>query len=219
MCDSPNIFNNSLFSWASELENSFDIIKKELLELISDQSQDKLEDWFSAHPHYVEGVEKISWKTFDLIFFGITKKSNAERCPETYSIMQNIPNLVTAQFSLLKPRTHITPHKGYSKMLLRAHLPIVVPAGDKCMLQVEEEKHFWKEGELVVFDDSKLHEAWNNSDETRIVLMFDFAKPSAGYTAEEICKYKIERIDDPFLLEIANKSTWAKWLKQGFFDE
>ena len=112
-------------------------------------------------------------------------------------------------FQILKPTPQILPHKGYTKMVLRCHLPLIVPAGELCGLRVGNEIKHWKEGELLIFDDSFEHEAWNNSDENRIVLMFDIPNPLWGYTAHEISKYKIEHMDDPFLLSFADKNTMA----------
>ena len=152
------------------------------------------------------------------MFFGIEKKQNIEQCPKTYKILKQIPELITAQFSVLQPKTHILPHKGYSRIILRNHLPLIVPPNNQAAIKIEDKTHYWKTGELVIFDDSLIHEAWNNSDEIRAVLMFDVAKPGCGYNAKEICKYKIEHIDDPFLLQIADKSEWIKWHDQGYFD-
>ena len=59
------------------------------------------------------------------------------------------------------------------------------------------------------------HEAWNNSDENRVVLMFDIPNPYWHYSAYEISKYKIDHIEDPFLLQFADKATWQEGFKQG----
>jgi len=70
---------------------------------------------------------------------------------------------------------------------------------------------------LVSFNDSLEHEAWNLTDQIRIVLMFDIAQPTGEYSVEEICKYKLERLDDPALLEYGSKKDWLAWLDQGYF--
>ena len=103
-------------------------------------------------------------------------------------------------------------------MVLRNHLALEVPSSTLCKIKVEGEETSWKEGEVITFDDSKMHEAWNLSDKPRMVLMIDVANPSMPYSSKEICNYKIENIDDPFLLSMANKSIWKKWLNQGYFD-
>ena len=35
----------------------------------------------------------------------------------------------------------------------------------------------WREGEALIFDDSMEHEAWNESGELRVVLLFDIWRP------------------------------------------
>ena len=132
-------------------------------------------------------------------------------------MLQQIPELVTAQFSVLEPGTVIEPHKGYTRMVLRNHLALKVPSKELCKLKIEEEEYSWEEGKLVTFDDSKTHEAWNLSNETRMVLMLDVANPEMPYSALEICQYKLERLEDPFLLEIAPQATWLTWLNDGYF--
>ena len=71
---------------------------------------------------------------------------------------------------------------------------------------------------MITFDDSKTHEAWNLSNETRMVLMLDVANPEMPYTCYQICKYKLEKMEDPFLLNIASKEIWLKWLEDGYFN-
>jgi hypothetical protein len=109
------------------------------------------------------------------------------------------------------------PHKGYSRMVLRCHLPLIVPDEDLCGLRVGDETRHWEEGELMIFDDSFEHEAWNKTNEKRVVLMFDIPNPLWGYTSYEISKYKIENIDDPFLLAMAPKRLWIKGFEKGVF--
>jgi hypothetical protein len=78
---------------------------------------------------------------------------------------------------------------------------------------VNGEEKKWVEGQLVSFDDSLIHEAWNNTSEDRIVMMIDIAKPNGMYSKEEICSYKINKMDDPFLLSLASKEEWEKMYK------
>jgi len=78
-----------------------------------------------------------------------------------------------AGFSLLKPHCHIHPHRGYAGQFLRCHLPLIVPDGD-CALRVAGETRRWQVGRPVIFADRVEHEAWNNTDEPRIVLLLDF---------------------------------------------
>jgi aspartyl/asparaginyl beta-hydroxylase (cupin superfamily) len=81
-----------------------------------------------------------------------------------------------AMFSILKPRTHIPPHTGVANTRLVLHLPLIVPQG--CGFRVGGETRPWREGEAFVFDDTIEHEAWNDSDRPRAVLICDVWNPS-----------------------------------------
>lgn len=216
-----SFFSPEDYSWTNDFCQNFDIIKAELLSVI-DEPATLLpgKNWLAAHPSYVkkENDENIRWKTYEFMFFGIKRLDHIKSCPNTWNSLSKIPGLVTAQFSFLSPNTHVLPHKGFTKMVYRCHLPLIVPQQGDMGLRVENETRKWKEKELLIFDDSKEHEAWNFSTERRAVLMLDFARPDLPYTSAEICKYKIEKMDDPFLLNIATHEVWLKWLKQGYFD-
>ena len=80
----------------------------------------------------------------------------------------------TAMFSLLKPHTHIPPHTGVSNTRLVTHLPLIVPP---CRFRVGNETRRWEAGKAWVFDDTIEHEAWNDSDQLRVVLIFDIWHP------------------------------------------
>ncbi len=80
-----------------------------------------------------------------------------------------------AMFSVLRANTRIPPHTGVANVRLVVHLPLVVPPG--CGFRVGNETREWKVGEAWVFDDTIEHEAWNDSDEDRVVLIFDIWNP------------------------------------------
>jgi aspartyl/asparaginyl beta-hydroxylase (cupin superfamily) len=114
------------------------------------------------------------WDLFGLYFFGRRIEENCRLCPETARLVEAIPGLTTASFSRLEPGTHIKPHVGYTNAVLRCHLGLVVPAD--CALRVGPEVRTWQEGACMVFDDTTEHEAWNRSDQVRIVLLIDFTR-------------------------------------------
>jgi len=88
-----------------------------------------------------------------------------------------VPGLNSAFFSILAPGTHIPAHFGVTKGLVTCHLGLVVPFGNTCRMRVGEEIVTWAEGETLVFDDTYQHEVWNDTDETRIVLLVQFRRP------------------------------------------
>jgi aspartate beta-hydroxylase len=96
-------------------------------------------------------------------------------------------------FSLPKPGVKIAPHHGFLNTRLICHLPLVVP--NDCGLRLGNEVHSWKKGELVVFDDSIEHEAWNNSQQNRVVLIFDIWRPELSELEREWVTSLLESID------------------------
>ena len=73
---------------------------------------------------------------------------------------------------------HIKAHRGITNGLIRGHLGLIVPGEPgACRMRVGEEMRYWEEGRLLVFNDTVLHEVWNDTDETRVVLLFDFRRP------------------------------------------
>jgi aspartyl/asparaginyl beta-hydroxylase (cupin superfamily) len=206
----------------NQLEQHWQIIQAELNRIINQAAaaMPNSEQWLAAHPHYVQSEQGgVAWKTYEFAFFGIWQRTHCQTCPETYRLLQQIPQLVTAQYSLMEPHTHIKPHKGYTRMVLRGHLGLIVPCPDQVALRVGDQTRSWQEGKIMIFDDSYEHEAWNKSDKQRAVLMFDIANSAWGYTAEQICRYKLAHTADPFLLQIADNATWLKWYEQGYFPE
>jgi aspartyl/asparaginyl beta-hydroxylase (cupin superfamily) len=114
------------------------------------------------------------WDVFGLYAFDVKMKANCERCPETTRLVESIPGLRTAGFSILQPGTHIRPHVGYSNTVLRCHLGLIVP--DDCAMRVGSEVRTWHEGECLVFDDTVEHEVWHRGSSPRVVLLIDFAR-------------------------------------------
>jgi aspartate beta-hydroxylase len=78
-------------------------------------------------------------------------------------------------YSVLRPGTHILPHRGVTNTRLVTHLPLIVPPD--CALRVGGETHVWQEGRCVTFDDTFEHEAWNHSERDRVVLIVDSWNP------------------------------------------
>ena len=84
----------------------------------------------------------------------------------------------TAMFSILAPKKHIPEHRGMWKGMLRYHLGLIIPwPPGSCRIRVGQDIRTWDEGKSLVFDDSHLHEAWNDSDQYRVVLFVDVVRP------------------------------------------
>jgi ornithine lipid ester-linked acyl 2-hydroxylase len=200
------------FSFLQPLVSNFTIIRNELKDLIDAGKENQ---WLRTFPDYVKSDNYKAWKVFSFIFFNMKLPEHAKLCPKTAELVYSIPEILSCDYSYLDPHTHVMPHKGYSRMVLRCHLPLIVPDEELCAIRVGNIVRHWKEGELMIFDDSFEHEAWNKTNEKRVVLMFDIPNPLWGYSAHQISKYTIENLHDPFLLSIASKDAWIKGFEKG----
>jgi aspartate beta-hydroxylase len=117
------------------------------------------------------------WSTFFLIRNGRRIEEHLALCPRTAALLESAPlceipgHAPTVFFSVLAPHTRIPPHTGVTNARYIVHLPLVVPSG--CSYRVGAERREWREGRAWIFDDTFEHEALNDSDEPRILLIFD----------------------------------------------
>jgi len=155
------------------LEKNWEVVKKEFLAL----QESLFHPWPEANLYKKNGIEGEGWDVFGLYAFGKKHYKNSKLCPETTKIVEKIPGMSTAAFSILNPGARIVPHVGYygySEMVLRCHLGLIVPPEELCWLQVGQFKQSWEEGKTLVFDDTYTHSAVNNSDLARVILLLDF---------------------------------------------
>jgi aspartyl/asparaginyl beta-hydroxylase (cupin superfamily) len=122
------------------------------------------------------------WSAVHLLQNGERVEANARHCPKTLQVIAKLdqPHIrgasPNAMFSLLAPRTRIPPHTGVANTRLVCHLPLIVPPN--CGFRVGASTREWQVGESFVFDDTIEHEAWNDSDELRVLLIVDLWQPS-----------------------------------------
>ncbi len=157
------------FAWVAVLEDAFDVIRAELDGLLASA------DLSRVNPTYTSQGE---WAAAYLWAFGEKVEEVCRRCPETTRLLAAIPGVAqfgTTLFSALAPHSRIAPHHGVTNAKLRCQLPLRVPPG--CKLKVGDHEIEQREGRCIVFDDSFLHSAWNESDQPRFVLVFDFFHP------------------------------------------
>lgn len=190
---------HSAFPSLKEFEEQFPLIRSEVGALL--QSTQDITDVRDLGGRYTDGgIHTIQWKSY-LLKMGSFVEENCRRCPETTMALKKVPGVHLAFFSILFPNQYIKPHFGYYRGFLRYHLGIVIPGGDAdnrekpCWLRINDDaqanrerkrkneniskgqKYYWRAGEGVVFDDTLLHDAANESDEIRVVLWVDIRRP------------------------------------------
>lgn len=125
-------------------------------------------------------TENLRWQVFPFLGLGQWFDKNGARCPKTYEILKSLPEqLKTATYSRVSPNSALRPHQGWGRFansVLRCHYGLIVPDGSGVWVEGEERLH--REGEIVVFDDSKQHSGFNRSDRARVVLLMDIERPS-----------------------------------------
>lgn len=122
------------------------------------------------------------WSAIHLVQNGRQIEANARHCPCTMAAIEKLPQpsidgaSPNVMFSLLAPRTRIPAHSGVANTRVVCHLPLIVPPG--CGFRVGESVREWRWGEAFVFDDTIEHEAWNDSDQLRVILILDLWPPA-----------------------------------------
>jgi aspartyl/asparaginyl beta-hydroxylase (cupin superfamily) len=179
-----SFFERSNFPWLDAFEEATAAIRDEYLAV---QAEDA---GFTPYINYGDDQplaqwkelnRSLSWSAFRLLDNGEAVEENAARCPRTMELLRGAPQpeqpgrTPSAMFSVLKPRTRIPPHTGVSNVRLVTHVPLIVPPG--CGFRVGNDTREWEVGKAWVFDDTIEHEAWNDSDELRVVLIFDVWHP------------------------------------------
>jgi len=163
------------FAWIPELEASTDAIRKELDVILADT--DRLPLLKNISPDHSR-IAKKHWKAFFLYGYGHRSEFGCRLCPETARAVAKIPNLESAFFSILLPGMHIKKHKGPTKSLVVCHLGVKIPKeAAKCVIRVDDEIRPWQHGKVLVLDDTHEHEVWNDTDETRVVLLIHVRRP------------------------------------------
>lgn len=173
------------FAWAGAVEGKTSVIRDELDAFIRDGIEG-----FRPYVRSVPGeprldsnplVDSIDWSALFLSENGRLSDELTARFPQTWAAvneapLQRIPNWgPTVMFSLLRAGARIQAHTGQFNTRLTCHLPLIVPPG--CRFRVGNEVREWEVGKLLIFDDSVEHEAWNDSEEDRFILIFDIWRP------------------------------------------
>jgi aspartate beta-hydroxylase len=191
------------FPWLAEFEAATAGIQGELARILVED-----EAGFSPYVHYDDHLPLDQWRELNksprwsAFHFYDRGREIPERCaraPQTMAAVRRLPQAMveqrspTAMFSVLKPRTRIPPHTGIANFRLVVHLPLVLPG--RCGFRVGGENREWRIGEAWVFDDTIEHEAWNDSDEVRIILICDVWSPRLSPEEREAIRAVIAATD------------------------
>ena len=195
-------FDRSDFPWLDAVEAATPDIRAELVEIMKEET---------AFKPYVQGnlerprkeqagmLDNPDWSAFYLWKNGEIVAENAARCPGTMEAIAGVPlarlqnRSPSVLFSLLRPGARIPPHTGLVNTRLICHLPLIVPGN--CRFRVGNDTREWANGQAWVFDDTIEHEAWNDSGQTRVILLFEIWRPELTPEERGLVGAMFEAID------------------------
>ena len=205
-------FDREAFPWLDEVEAATPDIRAELLEVLREDA---------AFTPYIQGDPKRprreqngmqdnpDWSAYYFWKDGAVVLDHAAHCPRTMEVISRIPlahvknRSPSVLFSQLRPGTRIPPHSGLVNTRLICHLPLLVPPN--CGFRVGNDTRTPVEGKAWAFDDTIEHEAWNSSDRTRVILLFEIWRPELTEAERGLVSSLFEAIDD----YSGQKPTWS----------
>lgn len=117
------------------------------------------------------------WKRFYLSWYGDPHPSAAKLCPKSVAILRQVPQIKAAMFALLPDGGKLLAHRDPYAGSLRFHMGLATPNSDKCRIYIDGEPYSWRDGEAIVFDETYIHSAINESGMDRLILFADVERP------------------------------------------
>jgi aspartate beta-hydroxylase len=203
----PFYEEHSFFPWLGEAEAATADVRAEMGQALAAEAgfHPVVENAEGAAANYWREVNnRMSWNGFYFYRHGKRHDDNCARCPKTAALLDALPlvrepgHSPEAHFSVLQPGAHIPIHTGVVNARLVVHLPLIIPPA--CGIRIAGETHGWNEGECLVFDDTFEHEAWNSSEHTRVVLIFDIWNPYLSEAEREALSAVVQTISATPLL-------------------
>jgi len=173
--DAP-VLDSKHFPFLKTFTENWPAIHAEVKEIL--KHREAIPVFQDVSPDQMRIAKGSNWRTFILFGFGEKLEKNCRQAPVTTRLLEAVPDLQTAWFSILGPGYHIPAHRGVTKGILRAHLGLIIPKDtEKCRMRVGDTINVWRPGEIFVFDDTYEHEVWNDTTDERVILLFDFTRP------------------------------------------
>ncbi|HTB07319.1 MAG TPA: aspartyl/asparaginyl beta-hydroxylase domain-containing protein [Bacteroidia bacterium] len=179
----PSYYNIKDFPQLIEIEKQWSEISEELKSFMQEKDRS-----FNSNNYQKINIEG-GWKSLTFMFWGFDfSREFRKKCPIISKNFNQIEGMVSLSFSRLLPNSSIARHRGDTNAIARCHLGIEVSHGlPECGLRAGEEEKGWEEGKWVIFNDAKIHSAWNNTDKRRTVLIIDIIRPEFLPKKNSIC--------------------------------
>ncbi|MGI9482923.1 MAG: aspartyl/asparaginyl beta-hydroxylase domain-containing protein [Hyphomicrobiales bacterium] len=173
--DTP-VLKREDFPFLDEFDANWEKIRDEAKQILL--HRDDIPTFDEVSPDQARISKEKNWRTYFLYGFRTKLEKNCAQVPYTASLLERVPGLQTAWFSILAPGYHIPAHRGVTRGILTAHVGLIIPKqAENCRLRVEDETLVWRPGKSFVFCDGYDHEVWNDTDEERTILLMQFDRP------------------------------------------
>lgn len=158
-----------------EISKNYSVIKEELENILPKENEfPRYHDLDSFQNKISDSInQNKNWRVFLLQCYGYKPTENRNLCPKTCAILDKIPTVGQAFFSILDGGKSIPPHAGPYLGIVRYQLALKVPKHNPPTIRIKDQYYTWREGESVMFDDTWDHEVFNHSEDSRVVLFVD----------------------------------------------
>ena len=178
--DAPAFFDLTGKKWYEELASNLPTLQKDVLDFVKN-SGSKRGSYFNT-----DLVEGQTWEGIGFLLWGRKNEDNMKQGEALLKYFKDIPGLVSFSISVLSPHTHIKPHYGDTDAIYRVHIPILIPALlPDCGFKVASNPTSWDH--IFAFCDAQLHEAWNNTDKPRTIVIIDIIREELLSREKEVC--------------------------------
>ena len=120
---------------------------------------------------------KTGWTRFYLKWYGASLASAKKLCPNTTALVDSLRIVKGGMFAMLPPGARLVKHRDPFAGSLRYHMGLATPNDDGCYLNVDGTNYSWRDGEVVMFDETYIHYAENKTAHNRIILFLDIRRP------------------------------------------
>lgn len=174
------IMDNTDYPELKVISENWETIRDEAAVLLENGFFDRTKDENSS-AYYDIGFRtfyKYGWSKFYLKWYGgHTHKSALKHCPKTVEILNKCKTVNGAMLTVLPPGSKLTRHLDPAACSLRYHLGLQTPNSDDCFINIDGQPYSWRDGDVLLFDETYIHYAQNNSDKSRLILMCDVDRP------------------------------------------
>lgn len=167
-----------------DILQNFDTIQKEILSSLSYATPIEGDEFFES-----DITNDGKWKKIYLKWYASPPSYARELFPQTLAILERHPEIRLAMVSKLEPWAHIKPHRGVYRGSIRVHVGIQTPNSPKCFISIDNQHYWWKDGEIVAFDDTYEHYVENNTPRVRVVLFMDIDRRMKFAWAQKILEW------------------------------